>query len=77
MLTAVDKVINEAIELPADTRIGLVNRILISLNLPVQPEIDRLWAKEAERRIAEIDRGEVDLIPGGDVFAAIHRKYAQ
>ena len=77
MLTAVDKVINEAIELPADTRIGLVNRILISLNLPTQPEIDRLWAKESERRIAEIDSGEVDLIPGEDVFLKMHRKYAQ
>jgi predicted transcriptional regulator YdeE len=77
MLTAVDRVIDEAIELPADTRIGLVNRILISLNLPTQPEIDQLWAKAAERRIAEIDRGEVDLISGDNVFAEIHRKYAQ
>ena len=77
MLTAVDKVIDEAIELPADARIGLVDRILTSLNLPTQPEIDRLWAEESERRVAEIDRGDVDLIPGEKVFAKIRRKYAQ
>ncbi|HSB03993.1 MAG TPA: hypothetical protein VLK23_02285 [Thermodesulfobacteriota bacterium] len=26
---------------------GLVEKLLTSLNLPTQPEIDRLWAEEA------------------------------
>ena len=76
MLTVADRVVNEVLELPADARIGLVNRILSSLNLPTQPDIDRLWAEEAERRVAAIDRGEVDLIPGEVVFDRIRRKYA-
>jgi putative addiction module component (TIGR02574 family) len=77
MRTAADRVVDEALELPADARIGLVDRILASLNLPTRPEIDRMWAEEAERRVAEIDRGEVDLIPGEEVFAKIRRKFAQ
>ena len=77
MPTTTDKVVNEALALPADARIGLVDRILESLNLPTRPEIDRLWAEEAERRVTEIDRGEVKLIPGEQVFAKIRRKYAQ
>jgi len=77
MPTAADKVVDKAIELPADARIGLVGRILTSLNLPTQSEIDRVWAEESEKRVAEIDRGEVDLIPGEEVFAKIRRKYAQ
>lgn len=77
MRTAADRVVDEALELPADARIGLVDRILASLNLPTRPEIDRMWAEEAERRVAEIDRGEVDLIPGEEVFAKIRQKYAQ
>ena len=77
MPTAADKVVDEALELPADARIGLVERILESLNLPTQPEIDRLWAEEAERRVGEIDRGEVELVPGEEVFAKIRRKYAR
>ena len=77
MPTAADKVVDEALDLPADARIGLVDRILSSLNLPTRPEIDRLWAKEAERRVAEIDRGEVDLVPGEEVFSKIRRKYAR
>ena len=77
MPTVVDKIVDEAIELPVDARIGLVDRILTTLNLPTQPEIDQLWAEEAERRVAEIDCGAVELIPGEEVFAKIRRKHAQ
>jgi hypothetical protein len=34
-----------------------------------------LWAEEAERRVFQIDRGEVELIPGNEVFAKIRQKY--
>lgn len=75
MLTATNKVVDEVLALPAEVRMGLVNRILASLNLPTQPDIDLLWAAEAERRIGEIDRGEVGLIPGEVVFDRIRGKY--
>lgn len=77
MPTATDRVVDEALELPADARITLIDRILASLNLPTQPEIDRLWAEEAERRVAEIDAGKVELVPGEEVFDKIRRKYAR
>ena len=56
-------------------RVSLVEKLLTSLNLPTQPEIDRLWAEEAERRIAQIDKGEVKLVPGKKVFSNIRKKY--
>jgi putative addiction module component (TIGR02574 family) len=77
MPTAADRVVDDALDLPSDARIGLVDRILASLNLPTRPDIDKMWAEEAERRIAQIDRGEVKLIPGEEVFAKIRRKYAR
>ena len=77
MPTAADRVVEEALDLPADARIGLVDRILSSLNLPTRPDIDRMWSEEAERRVAQIDRGEVELIPGEDVFDKIRRKYSR
>jgi len=54
---------------------SLVEKLLASLNLPTHAEIDRLWAEEAERRVSQIDRGEVELISGDEVFAKIRRKY--
>jgi len=70
-----DKVFDDALSLPSDARVVLVERLLESLNLPTQAEIDRLWAEEAERRISQIDQGDVDLIPGDAVFAKIRQKY--
>ncbi|MEW6233902.1 MAG: addiction module protein [Candidatus Omnitrophota bacterium] len=75
MPAILEKIFEEAILLPADARMSLIEKLLSSLNLPTQPEIDRLWAEEAERRISQIDKGEVELISGEDVFAAIREKY--
>ena len=75
MSIIVEKVFDEALSLPAEARINLVERLLTSLNLPVQAEIDRLWAEEAERRVAQIDKGEVKLVSGEEIFARIREKY--
>jgi len=75
MSTVAKKILDEILLLPADARVSLVEHILTSLNLPTQPEIDKLWAKEAERRIDELDTGTVQPIPGEKVFADIRKKY--
>lgn len=69
------RVFNEALSLPADERVSLVERLLTSLNLPTQKEIDQLWSEEAERRVSQIDSGEAELIPGEEVFSKIREKY--
>ena len=69
------KVFDEALSLPTEARMSLVERLLASLNLPTQPEIDRLWAEEAERRIAQINRHGVKLVSGKKVFSNIRKKY--
>ena len=71
------KVIDEVLLLPADARVSLVEQLLTSLNLPTQPEVDRLWAKEAERRIAKIDKGKVKLLSGTKVFSELRKKYGR
>jgi len=52
----------------------VIERLLLSLNLPTQTKIDRQWATEAERRIQEIELGTVKRVPGEQVFDKIHRK---
>ena len=75
MAVVADKVFNEALSLPSDARMSLVEKLLASLNLPTHAEIDRLWAEEAEQRVSQIDRGDAELISGDEVFAKIRRKY--
>jgi hypothetical protein len=69
------KIVDEVLLLPTDAWVSLVEQLLTSLNLPTQPEVDRLWAKEAERRIAQIEKGKVRLLPGEKVFLDIRKKY--
>ena len=69
-----DKLISEAVSLPIETRLLLVNKLLESLN-PSEKEIDKLWAKEAEERIADIRTGKEKTIPGEAVFKEIREKY--
>lgn len=75
MLTT-DELINEAMSLPVELRAQLVDELLKSLN-PSQAEIDELWAIEAEKRVAEIETGKVQLIPGEQVFAELRKRLGQ
>ena len=70
-----NNIYDEALSLPAETRMLLIDKLLESLNLPIQTDIDTLWAEEAERRVSQIDNGEIELIPAEDVFKRIREKY--
>ena len=75
MSTNQDSVFEQALSLPADVRANLIEKLLVSLNTPTQKEIDTLWAREVEHRVAQIENGEVELIPGEQVFFKIKDKY--
>ena len=66
-----DELISEAVSLPVEIRLQLVERLLESLN-PSHKDMDELWAIEVERRVTEIDKGEVKTIPGDEVFRKLH-----
>lgn len=75
MDTTSDRVVEEALSLPTEARLRLVDKLLASLNPPSDKEVDRIWAQEAEKRVSEIDRGNAKLVPGEKVFARIRTKY--
>ena len=75
MTTTNDRVIDEALSLPSNVRLSLVEKLLTSLNLPIDKEINRLWAEEAERRVSQIEEGKAKLVPGDEVFAKIRAKH--
>ena len=77
MTAITDRVTEEALSLPADIRLNLVEKLITSLNLPIDKNIDLLWAEEAERRISQIEADEVRLVPGEEVFSKIRAKYGK
>ena len=72
-----DRVVEEALSLPADVRLSLIEKLLTSLNLPIDDQIDHLWAEEAERRVSQIEEGKIKLASGEEVFARIRAKHGK
>jgi putative addiction module component (TIGR02574 family) len=68
-----EKLIDEALSLPVEQRAKLADELLKSLN-PSQEEIDKLWAIETEKRVADIESGKVQPIPGEAVFKKIRNR---
>jgi putative addiction module component (TIGR02574 family) len=68
MGTVAENVLNEVLRLPATERAALADSILSSLDRP-DPELDRLWAEEAEARIDAAERGEMQSVSAESIFA--------
>ena len=77
MSTNAEKILQEALNLPTQDRAEVLERLLATFQEPPDPEIDRLWAREAEERIEAHDRGELGSISAEDVFARIERQRAK
>ncbi len=56
-----------ALQLPAADRAKLAHKLLESLDTLSDAEREQLWLAEAGRRAAQIDSGEVQLVPGQEV----------
>lgn len=68
-----DDLISEAVSLPVEIRIRLVEKLLQSLN-PTDHDIDEQWAVEAEKRVAQIEGGEVKTVSGDEVFERLLKR---
>ena len=69
MPAVLKKLEDEAMRLPARARARLAERLLASLDEePTDPDAERLWAAEAERRAEELASGRVKGIPADKVL---------
>jgi len=60
---------DEALKLTSGERAAFAQLLLASLD--EDAEIEEAWAAEVERRIAEIENGDVQLIPIVDALAQV------
>jgi putative addiction module component (TIGR02574 family) len=59
--------------LAAEERAQLAESLLASLQLPPLSDIEALWDREIEARVAAYDRGETQTYAAEDVFAEARR----
>jgi putative addiction module component (TIGR02574 family) len=69
------ELIAEAISLPIDERVIMIDCLLKSMN-PPEAEIDKKWAAIAKQRLSELRSGKVKAISGDEVFEKIWNRFA-
>ncbi len=71
MARSVHELFDEASDLEEGDRATLAGLLLESLEGEPDPDVEAAWAEEIERRLRQIDAGQVDLIPWEDVKARL------
>jgi len=69
-----NELIDEAVSLPVEKRILIVDSLLQSLNQP-NSEVDAEWNEVAQQRLLEMRSGKIKPIPGEHVFKNIWEKF--
>jgi putative addiction module component (TIGR02574 family) len=77
MIALAEKVYEDALDLPTDDRLKLIDRLLHSTNLPTQKDIDEAWSKEVDTRSDRLENGTSKLIPGEEVFGKIKSRFSK
>lgn len=76
MLT-LDQLISEAAALSDADKAILIDQIMASMVTQIDQDTWRESIKQAQERIATLDRGEVQTIPGEIALAQIRQQFAQ
>jgi putative addiction module component (TIGR02574 family) len=72
-----EEIFRDAMTLAPDARTELTERLVESLARDISPEITREQLAEVRRRIAQVESGDVELIPGDEALARVRNLLAQ
>ena len=69
-------IVEQALKLSPTERAEVAEQLLVSLDEVPDTDIEQAWQEEIQRRIQQIDRGEVELIDSDTVMAELRKKHA-
>jgi putative addiction module component (TIGR02574 family) len=72
MSLTIEQIKAEAMKLPPEVRADLADWLWVSVES--RESVQAAWDAEIARRIEELESGNVELIPGEEVFARIDKK---
>jgi len=73
-MSSINQILQEAIRLPEDQRLTLVNRILMLSEPNTSDDISHAWDVEIRDRIVRYDKGETRSRLASEVFSDIDRR---
>ena len=74
MIATLDSLFAEALALPDDTRLQLVERLIPTIQS--EPSLEEEQIQEVHRRMDDVRSGRVKTIPGEQVFREIEQSLA-
>jgi putative addiction module component (TIGR02574 family) len=74
MKTELDKIMSEAMDLPAPLRAFLAAKLIESLDVDGARELSNEWKQEIRRRCREIDEGTVHLVDAEEAFSKAYAR---
>ena len=73
-MATTEEILNQLLSLPVDTRAQLAQKLLESLE-PQNERNREIWAAEIESRLDAYERGDLQAVPGEEVFARLREKF--
>ncbi len=74
MANALSELKIKASQLSEHDRAELALALIESLDGPADSGVEEAWRREIERRVGQVERGEVQPVPGEEVFARVRRR---
>lgn len=76
-MSGAEDILNGAMDLPRNERARLARLLLASLDDIDEPGSEEAWVAEIQARVAEVERGEVQLEDWADVQARVKARLTQ
>jgi putative addiction module component (TIGR02574 family) len=74
MTAELDRIMSEAMDLPAPLRAFLASKLIESLDVNGARGLSEEWKQEVRRRCREIDEGTVRLVDAEEAFAKAYAR---
>jgi len=70
---SLEQIVEESRQLPRAQLAELMDRLAVEWHGGIAPEIETAWKEETRRRVAEIQSGQAEFVPGEQVMAELRK----
>lgn len=69
-------ILEQALKLSPTERADVAEQLIVSLDERPDADTEQAWQEEVQRRLQQVERGEVELIDSDTVMADLRKKHA-
>lgn len=74
MKSSTKEILDRALEMPENDRAAIAERLIESLDAEPDRDVEEAWQREVQRRLSELDRGEIECVPWEEIKARMEAK---